>query len=123
MPQHATLSPQRWASFSLDQQILMIGNEMNRAGKLAAPADRERRRSAYERVLALLDLTVGQQIRRALRRELLRWRDLVAALYLGESLDVAAHAAAFRALLLLTPEAAKQIAALRAVLDGTGAKV
>ncbi len=30
MPQHSSLSPERWAQFNLDQQILMIGNEMNR---------------------------------------------------------------------------------------------
>ena len=26
MTQHASLSPERWSAFSLDQQILMIGN-------------------------------------------------------------------------------------------------
>jgi len=46
-------------AFSLDQQILMIGNEMNRAAKLLATADRERLRSCYERVLRLTDLTVA----------------------------------------------------------------
>jgi hypothetical protein len=34
MSQHSSLSPERWAGFSLDQQILMIGNEMNRAKRL-----------------------------------------------------------------------------------------
>lgn len=32
--QHSSLSPARWATFPLDQQVLMIGNEMHRAGKL-----------------------------------------------------------------------------------------
>lgn len=36
MTQHASLSPERWAAFSLDQQILMIGNEMNRGMHTAA---------------------------------------------------------------------------------------
>jgi len=58
MSQHAGLSPERCAAFSLDQQVLMIANEMNRAAKLMAPADRERLRSAYERILQLADLTV-----------------------------------------------------------------
>jgi hypothetical protein len=31
MSQHSSLSSERWAQFNLDQQILMIGNEMNRA--------------------------------------------------------------------------------------------
>jgi hypothetical protein len=40
MTQHASLSAARWSFFSLDQQILMIGNEMNRATRLVRPADR-----------------------------------------------------------------------------------
>jgi hypothetical protein len=86
----------------------MIANEMNRAAKLMAPGDRERLRNAYERILRLTDLTVEVNARRTLRRELLRWRDLVAALYIAPAADPAAHAAAFRALLRLTPEASKQ---------------
>ena len=87
----------------------MIANEMNRAGKLMAPADRSRLRSAYERTLQLTDLTVQGSIRRAFRRELLRWRGLVAALYVAPDADPAAHTAAFRTLLRLTPEASKQL--------------
>ncbi|HEX3555356.1 MAG TPA: hypothetical protein VIA62_19195 [Thermoanaerobaculia bacterium] len=40
MTQHASLSPERWAAFSRDQQILMIGNEMNRATRLLRLGDR-----------------------------------------------------------------------------------
>jgi hypothetical protein len=109
--QHASLSPERWSAFSLDQQILMIGNEMNRAARLRRPADRASLTLAYERVLRLVDLTVEVQVqaRPALRRELLRWRDLIAELYVRPEHDPAAHAAAFRSLLLFTPEAALQI--------------
>ncbi len=109
MSQHASLSLERWASFTLDQQLLMIGNEMNRARKLMNPADRERLRHAYERVLALTDLTIQIHARRALRRELLRWRDLVAQLYVEAEGHPAAHGAAFRALLRLSPQASRQI--------------
>jgi len=109
MTQHASLSPERWSAFSLDQQILMIGNEMNRAARLRQPADRPSLSLAYERVLRLVDLTVEVHTRRALRHELLRWRDLIAELYLLPEHDPAAHAAAFRSLLQFTPEAARQI--------------
>jgi len=34
MSQHAGLTEERWATFTLDQQILMIANEMNRASAL-----------------------------------------------------------------------------------------
>jgi len=49
--QHASLTPERWSTFSLDQQILMIANEMNRASKLFAGGDRERLLGCYERAL------------------------------------------------------------------------
>jgi hypothetical protein len=109
MTQHASLTAGRWSAFSLDQQILMIGNEMNRASRLVLAADRASLALAYERVLRLVDLTVEVQSGRNLRRELLRWRDLIAELYLRPDHDPAAHAAAFRCLLLFTPVAARQI--------------
>lgn len=109
MSQHSSLSPERWSSFSLDQQILMIGNEMNRALKLTRAEDWPSLERAYERVLRLVDLTVEIQQQPSLRRELLRWRDLIAALYIGSHPNPPEHAAAFRALLLLTPMAARQI--------------
>lgn len=112
MAQHASLTPERWAAFSLDQQVLMIGNEMNRAGKLVEARDRGRLRHSYERVLQLADLTIQVQARGSLRRELLRWRDLIAALYAAPEGDAAAHVAAFRCLLRFTPEASRQLQAL-----------
>ena len=107
--QHASLTVERWSAFSLDQQILMIANEMNRASKLFAAEDRERLRTGYERVLRLTDLTVAAQPRENFRRELLRWRDLVAAQYISPEPSPAAHRDAFRVLLQFTPAAAAQI--------------
>jgi hypothetical protein len=109
MSQHASLTAERWSRFGLDQQILMIGNEMNRTTKLLADAEPGPRRRGYERILRLTDLTVSTNTRPALRRELLRWRDLVAALYVADAADPIAHRAAFRALLQLHPTAARQI--------------
>ena len=109
MIQHAGLTLERWSSFTMDQQLLMIGNEMNRAGKLTRPDDGERRRHAYERVLYLADLTVEANPRPGFRRELLRWRDLAARLYLDPEPRPADHADAFRVLLRFSPEASKQI--------------
>jgi len=109
MTQHASLTADRWARFDLDQQILMIANEMKRASALLAPGDRDSRERAYERVLRLLDLTVATQQKRTLRRELLRWRDLVAALYVAGEADPHAHHGAFRCLLRFTPVASRQL--------------
>lgn len=108
MTQHTSLTPERWAAFNRDQQLLMIANEMNRAsGLFSDPADRGRLAHCYERVLRLTDLTMQVQPSRTLRRELLLWRDLAAEIYLEP--DAARHRALFRALLLLTPECARQI--------------
>ena len=106
---HASLSAQRWASFSFDQQVLMIGNEMNRGAKLMASSDGERLRACYERILALVDLTVQVQVRPSRRRELLRWRDLVAGLWSAETPAPEDHAQVFRCLLRFTPAASAQI--------------
>jgi hypothetical protein len=107
--QHAGLSEEQWASFTLDQQILMIGNEMNRASKLLEPAHRESLRNCYERVLRLVDLTVAFNSKRTLRRELLLWRDVIVALYSAPDPDRIRHEAAFRCLLRFTPAASQQI--------------
>jgi hypothetical protein len=87
----------------------MIANEMNRASKLLGPGDGDRLRNGYERVLALTDLTIGAADRRAVRRELLRWRDLVAALYIAPEPTARGHAEAFRALLQLHPDTWRQL--------------
>ena len=109
MTQHSSLSPERWAQFSLDQQILMIGNEMNRAKRSIELGDRQDLSLSYERVLRLVDLTVEVQLRPTLRRELLLWRGLIADLYIRAEPSASDHDAAFRALLQFTPVAAQQI--------------
>lgn len=107
MTQHASLTSERWASFDRDRQILMIANEMNRASRLFGPDDRARLANAYQRILRLADLTVEVQPSRSLRRELLRWRELAAGVYLEPDAEV--HRQLFRALLLLTPASARQV--------------
>lgn len=107
--QHAGLTPERWAQFTLDQQILMIANEMHRAGKLLGPGDGERLRNSYERVLRLTDLTSSGALRHPMRRELRRWREVIALRYVSATPDAAAHRAAYRVLLQLTPTASNQL--------------
>ena len=107
--QHAALTAARWSRFSLDQQVLMIGNEMNRGRKQVGAADPSRLKNCYERVLRLVDLTIEVHQRFALRRELLRWRDVVAELYIADEPPAREHDAAFRCLLRFTPVASEQI--------------
>lgn len=107
--QHGGLSPERWAGFSFDQQILMIGNEMNRGLGLLQNGALDDARRSHERVLQLVDLTVAATSMPNRRRELLRWRDLIAVLYLEVTANPDAHRQAFRCLLRFTPTAARQI--------------
>lgn len=109
MTQHQTLTLERWTRFALDQQLLMIANEMNRASRLFDERDHASRQLAYERVLRLVDLTVQATNRHSLRKELLRWRGLIGKAYVDRTFDLAAHLAALRVLLLTSPIAAKQI--------------
>ena len=110
MTQHASLTVDRSSAFSFDQQILMIANELNRARKLTSPDDGARLEHAYDRVLYLTDLTIQTAPRRSARRELLRWRDLIASLYIMD--DLVSPLAALRCLLQFTPGTSGQLAAL-----------
>lgn len=105
MTQHAELTLERWRRFGRDQQILMIGNEMNRGRRLKEP---EALRRCYERILRLTDLTAQAAERLTFRRELLRWRDGVAELYLEARPDPERHRRLLHTLLLMSPEAARQ---------------
>ena len=109
MTRPSGLTVERWKRFRLGQQILQIGAEMQRGSSSLTPDRSAWLRPCYERALQLVDLTVQAQENAHLRRELLRWRDLIAELYLREVPDPEAHRLAFRVLLQLHPEAAKQI--------------
>ena len=105
MNQHAGLTLERWREFDRHRQVLMIANEMHRARTLEEP---EALRRAYERVLRLVDLTVQANERPTFRRELLRWRDGIAELYLDAQAAPGRHRELLGSLLLLSTEAARQ---------------
>lgn len=101
--QHAELSEERWGGFSREQQLLMIANELNRASKALDLEDGGSFLLCYERVLRLADLTAAVADRLTFRRELLRWRELAAALYYDQALDAGRHGELFRTLLSFSP--------------------
>jgi hypothetical protein len=101
--QHGSLSPERWARFSRDQQLLMIANEMHRATRALELNEPRSVTLCYERVLRLADLTAGISDGLSFRRELLRWRGLVAELYVDDLPNAAGHRAALGALLGFAP--------------------
>jgi hypothetical protein len=111
--QHTSLSIERWRSFTPDQRLLMIANEMQRVLASLSAEHARSRELGYERVLALTDLSIELAGRPALRRELLRWRDLVADLYAHAARGArpAEHRAALRALLLLSSAGSEEIRA------------
>jgi hypothetical protein len=98
--------------FTLGQQILQIGAEMQRGLDHLDSADMCRLRPCYERAFDLVDLTVQVNARPHLRRELLRWREVVGELYSSDRPDPDLHRLAFRALLELHPQAQGQVALL-----------
>jgi len=112
--QHAALSLDRWRRFDRGQQVLMIANEMLRTSRRMAHEDAEARRLGYERVLNLTDLTIAATDHRSFRRELWRWRDVAAELYLEALPHPERHAQALRTLLRLEVSAATQVALLTA---------
>ena len=109
MTQHADLTVEHWSSFDLGQQILQIAAEMSRATESLRPDRVESLRLSYERVLRLVDLTVEVHHTPNLRVELLRWRDVVAELYLDRQPDAEVHRLALKTLLWLHPLTAEQV--------------
>jgi hypothetical protein len=106
------LTVERWARFTLAQQILSIAAEMLRARTSIERGDAAAVRLHYERVLRMVDLTVEAHRSPSLWRELLRWRGLIAELYVAPAPRREEHAELLRCLLLFTPESARQIAQL-----------
>lgn len=109
MTQHAELTAERWSRFDLGRQILQIGVEMQRASESLRLDRLESLRLSYERAMRLVDLTVEVHPIRNLRRELLRWREIVAELYLKDEPDPETHGLALKAMLWLHPLSAEQV--------------
>lgn len=81
---HKNLTPEKWSKFRKSQQILMIGNELNRAINLKNKKDIS---SCLERALELIDLTVECQ-KGNFRKELLRFREILGESYLNLKTDL-----------------------------------
>ena len=113
--QHRSLTPEYWSRFSRAQQVLMIANEMNRAAKMFSPESRSLLQGCYTRALALTDLTAAMPHPRGFRRELLRFRELLAAQFIAAEPDPRRHAQLFHALLTFTPESYRQVPHLAAL--------
>ena len=101
---HKSLTPQKWETFPFSRQILMIANELNRAGNWIRKDDSSETKNCYERAIELLWLTVETLKEKRKLRELLRFRGLVARSYLSPPLNVAENEKLSAVLLTLDPK-------------------
>lgn len=78
---HKTLTPARWSQHSVDRQIIMIANELNRlVNGIKDNQNFPELKNCMERTIELIDLTVSCQ-HGSLQKEILRFRDLFVSLY------------------------------------------
>jgi hypothetical protein len=82
-PWHKTMTPEKWGRFSIERQILMIGSEFARAKNLLRDQVEIEVAQCYERALELLDLCTTDPKWRPKLRELLRFREHLAEVYLA----------------------------------------
>ncbi|MBN2619668.1 hypothetical protein JXB22_01155 [candidate division WOR-3 bacterium] len=94
----------RWHTFTASQQIIMIANEMNRAKNMLAKNDTYEMKQALERAFELVDLTV-ENARQHLQYELLRFREVLCAIYLDQHPSLAFLEKLNSTLLELVPDA------------------
>lgn len=76
----------RWISFSKSEQLLMIGTEFERA-KVWQDSDQDKFKSALERALGLVDLTLEDPKWKENLRMLLVLRGEISKFYIGERRD------------------------------------
>ena len=95
---HKTLTGEKWSEFPFYKQIIMIANELNRARNWIIKKDFEEVKNCYERAFELIDLTVSVLVSPApvyrvrvslsLRRELLRFRGILAGVYVNKQNNI-----------------------------------
>ena len=93
--QHDNLSNGAWADMPFAKQMANIGSETYRATKWLAKGRRDNAEKAFERMQELIDLTIaygrlGQPNRKALLKELCRFRELYCGTFLDGNLDTLA---------------------------------
>ncbi|MBR4536946.1 MAG: hypothetical protein IKO62_09915 [Bacteroidales bacterium] len=92
MIQHKKLFESGWSKLTLPQQMANIGSEGSRVVKWLAKGRRDNAERAFERMQELIDLTIaygrlGQTNRKALLKELCRFRELYCGAFLDGNLD------------------------------------
>lgn len=89
LKQHTGLTPEKWAAYSKTQQVLMISNELNRAGNCLKGSYLSDAEKCYERAMELTDMTIeDKRWRGNSLKELLRFREVLSELYLTKDIDL-----------------------------------
>lgn len=84
---HKSMTPERWAAYPMDRQILMVAGEFSRAHNLIGTASLKSVRDCYERAMELLDLCTYDAKWIGRLRELMRFREAMGELYLANPPD------------------------------------
>lgn len=87
---HKNLTQEKWDSYSVEQQILNIASELNRAKNWILEENNEYKNRSIERVLELMDITSNDKKWKKTRgklRELRRLRELMGELYVLEKIN------------------------------------
>lgn len=82
---HKDLTQERWSKFSKKNQILNIAAELLRAANWLKKDNFENARHCYERAFELVDLTLEDGKWQGRRKELARFREILAYLYLNKT--------------------------------------
>ncbi len=82
---HKTLTQERWNKLSKRDQILNIASELSRANNWLEEKDFETAKDCYERAFQLVDLTLNGDKWQNRRKELARFREVLAYLYLKKT--------------------------------------
>lgn len=85
---HKTMTLEKWSKYPLDRQIFMIANEINRLKNgIRESLSFNDLKDTLERIFELLDLTISAS-GGSFRHELLRFREIFAALFLLSEEDI-----------------------------------
>ncbi len=98
---HKTLTIEKWETFPLSKQIIMIANELNRAGNWLKKDDSAEAKLCYERALELLYLTISVLKDKRKLKELLRFQEMLAYLYTNTEAAAKENSALLKALISL----------------------
>ena len=85
---HWDLTPERWRTFSIHEQLGNVGTEVDRAIRAHRSGDIARRDHAIDRALELIDLTATDERWRGNRRkEILRTREYFCRVFLDPTVE------------------------------------